>query len=52
MMEEAVPLESLSGRRLRTSMPAAMCSYCLGETKIGQEYQRGYTRKMNWQAEE
>lgn len=36
------------GSRLRFSMPMALCSYCLGETKLGGEYQRGYVRKVNW----
>jgi Ni2+-binding GTPase involved in maturation of urease and hydrogenase len=49
-LEEAPVTESLKGFRLRTSMPGAMCSYCLGETKIGDEYQRGYVKKMNWAA--
>jgi hypothetical protein len=34
--------------RLRFSMPTALCSYCLGETKLGDEYQRGYVRKIDW----
>ncbi|MFH0976266.1 MAG: GTP-binding protein [Spirochaetota bacterium] len=51
MLETAPALDKLEGRRLRFSMPAAMCSYCLGETKIGKEYQRGYVKKMNWQSE-
>lgn len=36
----------LNGDRLRFSMPAALCSYCLGETRIGEEYQTGSTKKM------
>lgn len=48
MLEAAPDLESLTGRRLRFSMPAATCAYCLGETKIGKDYQRGYVRKMKW----
>lgn len=38
--------ESLTGSRLRFSMPAALCSYCLGETKIGEDFQMGNVRKM------
>jgi Ni2+-binding GTPase involved in maturation of urease and hydrogenase len=34
------------GMRLRFSMPAALCSYCLGETQIGRAYVMGNTRKM------
>jgi hypothetical protein len=29
-------------------MPTALCSYCLGETKLGDEYQRGYVKKIDW----
>ncbi len=48
LLENAENLENLEGGRLRFSMPTATCSYCLGETRIGQEHQRGYVRKMNW----
>ncbi len=51
-LETAPALESLTGQRLRFSMPAALCSYCLGETKIGKEYQRGYVKKINWQSKD
>ena len=34
---EAKDTISLIEERLRFSMPAALCSYCLGETKIGSE---------------
>jgi len=27
-------------------MPAALCSYCLGETKIGKDYQMGNIKKI------
>ncbi len=40
-------VESMSERRLRFAMPMALCSYCLGETRIGEEYQKGNIRKMN-----
>jgi Ni2+-binding GTPase involved in maturation of urease and hydrogenase len=48
MLESAPSLDSLAGQRLRFSMPAALCSYCLGQTKIGKEYQMGYVKKMKW----
>jgi Ni2+-binding GTPase involved in maturation of urease and hydrogenase len=48
MLENASALESLTDQRLRFSMPAATCAYCLGQTKIGKEYQRGYLKKMKW----
>lgn len=37
----------VTGNRLRFPMPSALCSYCLGETRIGQRYQLGNVRKMN-----
>ena len=40
-------LESLVGSELRFSMPSALCSYCLGETRIGESYQMGNVRKIN-----
>lgn len=45
-----VQLESVQGMKLRFPMPAAMCSYCLGETRIGESYQLGNSRKMNWES--
>lgn len=38
---------SVEGKKLRFSMPAALCSYCLGETRIGSSYQMGNVRKMD-----
>ena len=40
---------SVQGMKLRFPMPSAMCSYCLGETRIGESYQLGNTKKMNWE---
>ncbi|HLS53250.1 MAG TPA: GTP-binding protein, partial [Tissierellaceae bacterium] len=40
-------IKSVEGRELRFPMPAALCSYCLGETRIGKDYQMGNIRKMN-----
>lgn len=39
--------ETVEGKRLRFSMPAALCSYCLGETRIGSDFQMGNVRKMD-----
>jgi Ni2+-binding GTPase involved in maturation of urease and hydrogenase len=39
-------IESVKGKELKFPMPAALCSYCLGETRIGEEYQMGNVRKM------
>ncbi|ERJ12191.1 GTP-binding protein [Haloplasma contractile] len=38
---------TLEGRRLRFSMPSALCSYCLGETRIGKAHQMGNVRKID-----
>jgi Ni2+-binding GTPase involved in maturation of urease and hydrogenase len=32
--------------KLRFNMPAAICSFCLGETKIGEQYHIGNTKRM------
>jgi len=40
-------LESLKGKKLRFSMPSALCSYCLGETRIGAEHQMGNVKKID-----
>jgi Ni2+-binding GTPase involved in maturation of urease and hydrogenase len=43
---DANETETLNGGTLRFSMPAALCSYCLGETKIGKDYQMGNIKKI------
>ncbi len=48
VQERATETPSVRGGRLRFSMPTALCSYCLGETKLGDDYQRGYVKKMSW----
>ena len=37
---------TVTGGKLRFPMPMALCSYCLGETRIGKEYQIGNVKKM------
>ena len=44
---EEVYVDTVKGRELRFPMPSALCSYCLGETRIGDEYQMGNVRKIN-----
>ena len=39
---------TLEGGRLRFSMPAALCSYCLGETRIGRDCQIGNVKTMDF----
>jgi Ni2+-binding GTPase involved in maturation of urease and hydrogenase len=45
--DEEKRVNSLKGMTLRYPMPAALCSYCLGETRIGASYQMGNVRKIN-----
>ena len=39
-------VETVKGKELRFSMPSAMCSYCLGERRIGDEHQLGNVKKI------
>lgn len=48
-LKEAKSIETLEGKKLRFTMPSALCSYCLGETIIGEDYQTGNTKKINFQ---
>lgn len=45
--DEEKAITTLKGSKLRFSMPSALCSYCLGETRIGEEHQMGNVRKIN-----
>ena len=45
--DEEQEIKTLKGKQLRFSMPSALCSYCLGETRIGEEHQMGNVRKMD-----
>jgi len=38
--------EGVSGLSLRYSMPASVCSYCTGETRIGESFQSGNVTKI------
>ncbi len=44
--DKNLDIETVNGKELKFPMPSALCSYCLGETRIGEEYQMGNTRKM------
>jgi Ni2+-binding GTPase involved in maturation of urease and hydrogenase len=46
LYDEEDNIETVTGKKLRFSMPSAMCSYCLGETRIGKEHQLGNVRKI------
>jgi Ni2+-binding GTPase involved in maturation of urease and hydrogenase len=45
---EARDADTLADARLRFTTPAAACSYCTGETRIGDAYQMGMMRKMEY----
>ncbi len=42
------PLDTITGKELRYPMPAAVCSYCAGETIVGQGYQMGNVKKVDF----
>jgi len=44
----APPVDSVTDMRLRFAMPAAVCSYCLSETRIGSRYQKGNVKKAEF----
>lgn len=44
--DERRTVDTLIGAELRFTMPSALCSYCLGETRIGETYQMGNVRKI------
>ncbi|GFN35300.1 GTP-binding protein [Tepidimicrobium xylanilyticum] len=46
LYDEMEDVETIQGRKLRFPMPSALCSYCLGETRIGEAYQLGNVRKI------
>ena len=37
---------NLEGKRLRHDMPAAICSYCTGEQRVGRKFQSGSVEKL------
>ena len=47
LMEEKKEISTVKGMKLRFPMPSALCSYCLAETRIGEQYQMGNVRKMD-----
>ncbi|CAK7030513.1 MAG: Urease accessory protein UreG [Peptostreptococcus russellii] len=47
LLDEKKEINTVKGMKLRFPMPSALCSYCLGETRIGEQYQMGNVRKMD-----
>lgn len=48
LFKEAKYTSSIEGSSLRFTMPAALCSYCLGETQIGNDFQMGNVKKIQF----
>jgi Ni2+-binding GTPase involved in maturation of urease and hydrogenase len=48
IIAEAPSIESITDMKLRFSMPAAICSYCLSEMRIGSRYQKGNVKKASF----
>jgi Ni2+-binding GTPase involved in maturation of urease and hydrogenase len=46
MHDEENEVDTVKGKELRFPMPSALCSYCLGETRIGEQFQMGNVRKI------
>ncbi len=47
----AKEVDGLHEQRLRFTTPAAVCSYCTGEMRIGSEYQLGTMKKMEFKTD-
>ena len=47
LYDEKIHIDTVKGKELRFSMPSALCSYCLGEKRIGDDFQMGNVRKMD-----
>lgn len=44
--------DTVKDRFLRFSMPSALCSYCIGQTKIDEEYTSGNLRRIDFSDED
>lgn len=44
-------LEDNREHLLRHTMPSGVCSYCIGECRIGEEFQQGIVSKINFRGE-
>ena len=47
-LKDAPDITTLSDMRLRFTTPASVCSYCTGETRIGDEFQNCMMKKMQF----
>ncbi len=48
-LKQAREIVTLKDMKLRFTTPAAVCSYCTGETRIGELYQLGTLKKMEFE---
>lgn len=48
-IEERKPAAGFAGDRLRCTMPAGICSYCVGERRIGMDFQQGIIGKIDFE---
>lgn len=48
IMAHAPDIETVTELKLRFTMPAAVCSYCLSEKRIGARYQKGNVKKARF----
>ncbi|MGE4319140.1 MAG: GTP-binding protein [Deferribacterales bacterium] len=46
---KSTDVDTLEGAKLRFSVPAAICPYCVGEMTIGVDHQKGNVKKMSFQ---
>ncbi len=47
-LKNTIDITTLSDMHLRFTTPASVCSYCTGETRIGDEFQNGMMKKMEF----
>lgn len=46
IIQGAQIINAIDNLKLRFAMPTALCSYCLGETRVGEDFQIGLNRKI------
>lgn len=47
-LKQTRDIQTLRDVKLKFTTPSAVCSYCTGETKIGDSYQLGMMKKMEF----
>ena len=52
LVERTSAIKTLQGATLRFTMPGALCSYCLGERRIGDDRQIGISKLMNFRGDD